>query len=218
MRIFEPVFFCVYVRFYIDVCDHNLYQGSVRTTATTCATRPGEAGVGRGMLLLFSCWLFRSKIIWQLTIDGSFYKGRRHALVKLVCWGRGGGKGCSLSISEAKHWENLGKIPNGGVLQAMNLLVGCGKKDGLHILAQFLKYRYDISSFFVLDFCQILGKSVFAKQAEFVANVSVWHDSIFILSESGAAVGAFHILMTCAELKVGDTPCDLLKSSSWLFI
>ena len=67
-------------------------------------------------------------------------------------------------------------------------------------------------------FCQILGKSVFAKQAEFVANVSVWHDSIFILSESGAAVGAFHILMTCAELKVGETPCDLLKSSSWLFI
>ena len=98
--------------------------------------------VGRGMLLLFSCWLFRSKIIWQLTIDGSFYKGRRHALVKLVCWGRGGGKGCSLSISEAKHWENLGKIPNGGVLQAMNLLVGCGKKDGLHILAQFWIYKY----------------------------------------------------------------------------
>ena len=82
----------VYVRFCIDVCDHNLYQGSVRTTAATCATRPGEAGVGRGMLLLFSCWLFRSKIIWQLTIDGSFYKGRRHALVKLVCWGRAGGK------------------------------------------------------------------------------------------------------------------------------
>ena len=78
--------------------------------------------VGRGMLLSFSCWLFRSKIIWQLTIDGSFYKGRRHALVKLVCWGRGGGKGCSLSISEAKHWENLGKIPNGGFLHAMNLL------------------------------------------------------------------------------------------------
>ena len=36
----------VYVRFCIDVCDHNLYQGSVRTTAATCATRPGEADGG----------------------------------------------------------------------------------------------------------------------------------------------------------------------------
>ena len=99
----------VYVRLCIDVCDHNLYQGSVRTTATTCATRPGEAGGTRDapLVLLLA---FQKQNYLAIDHRWIFLQGTATRFGETGLLGTQGGKGCSFSISEAKHWENLGKM------------------------------------------------------------------------------------------------------------